>query len=70
MKNVTVSFDDETAHRTRVAAAKAGMSVSKYLADAAREKLERETAAKGQKKRNRQLEALERIFSGPKWIVT
>lgn len=70
MKNVTVSFDEETAQRTRVAAAKAGLSVSRYLADAAREKLDRDEAAETRKKRNLQLEALERVFNGPKWDVT
>lgn len=70
MKNVTVAFDDATAHRTRVAAAKAGLSVSRYLAEAAREKLERDEGSEALRKKNLQLEALERIFSGPKWDVT
>jgi hypothetical protein len=69
MKNITISMDDETALRTRVAAAKAGKSVSKYLAEAAREKIDADEAAAGHR-RNRQLEALERILAGPKWDVT
>lgn len=67
MKNVTISMDDELASLTRVAAAKAGKSVSKYLAEAAREKIEADEAAIGQ--RNPQLEALERILAMPKWSV-
>ena len=69
MKNIAISMDDETALRTRVAAAKAGKSVSKYLAEAAREKIEADEAAAGHR-RNRQLEALEHILAGPKWDVT
>ena len=68
MKNVTVSFDEETARRARIAAAKAGTSMSRYLAEAAREKIERDEAAEAE--RNIQLEALERIFAGPKWNVS
>jgi predicted transcriptional regulator len=68
MKNITISMDDELAQRARVAAAQAGKSVSKYLAEATREKIEADEkqAAGG---RNRQLEALERILAMPKWSV-
>ena len=68
MKNVTISMDEDLARRTRVAAAEAGLSVSRYLAEAAREKIE--TDAQKSASRNRQLEALERILAGPKWDVT
>ena len=64
MKNVTISMDDELAHLTRVAAAKAGKSVSKYMAEAAREKIEAETAGVSPA-RNRHLEAIERFLAGP-----
>ena len=40
MKNVTISMDDDLLTQTRVEAAKAGKSVSRYLADAAREKVD------------------------------
>ena len=69
MKNVTISMDDEVASRTRVAAAKAGKSVSRYLAEAALEKLENEESKDREIRRNLQKEALERILSGPKWDV-
>lgn len=68
MKNVTISMDDELAYLTRVAAAKAGKSVSRYLAEAAREKLLADDAGAAPP-RNRQKEALERILAGPKWSV-
>lgn len=68
MKNVTVTFDEETAQRAHSAAAKAGTSMSRYLAEAAREKIARDEAAES--KTNVQREALERLFAGPKWDVT
>lgn len=70
MKNITISMDDELAHRVRVAAAKAGKSVSKYLAEAARQKAESDEAASHEASRNRQMEALNRIFAGPMWDVS
>ncbi|WP_274627984.1 hypothetical protein [Arvimicrobium flavum] len=70
MKNITISMDEDLAHRARVAAARAGKSVSKYLAEATRERIEADERAAADQERNRQLEALERIFAGPKWNVT
>ena len=70
MKNITVAFDDETARRARVAAAKAGTSMSRYLARATLEKLERDEATETQRDRNRQLEAIERFLSGPKLPIS
>jgi hypothetical protein len=67
--NVTVSFDEDLAQSTRIAAAKAGKSMSKYLADAAREKIEADEIAERQSARNRQLEALDRILAMPTWSV-
>ena len=70
MKNVTISMDEDLAQRARVAAARAGKSVSKYLSEAAREKIEAEEGAATKETRNRQVEALQKIFAGPKWDVT
>ncbi|MEQ1949959.1 hypothetical protein [Mesorhizobium sp. CN2-181] len=70
MKNVTISMDDELARLTRIAAARAGQSVSKYLAEAAREKMKADDDVTETQRRNIQLEALERIWAGPKWDVT
>lgn len=68
MKNVTISMDDDLAQRARVAAARAGKSMSKYLSEAARHKINADESASGE--RNLQLEALERILAMPKWDVT
>jgi predicted transcriptional regulator len=63
MKKVTISLDDELAHRIRTAAAKAGKSMSRYLAEAGLSRVEAD------ERRSRQSEALEKIFAGPKWDV-
>ncbi len=70
MKNVTISMDDDLARRTRVAAAESGMSVSRFLADAAREKIRSLEEASENDRRNAQLKALESIFAGPKWSIS
>jgi hypothetical protein len=70
MKNVTISMDDELAQRTRVAAARAGKSVSRYIADKLQEAQQSERSAEEREVRNQQLEALERFFSGPKLKIS
>lgn len=70
MKSVTISMDDDFVRRARIAAAKAGKSVSRYLAEAAREKLEADETGHESGRRNHQREALERILAGPMWDVT
>jgi hypothetical protein len=70
MRNVTISMDDELASRIRVAAAKAGKSMSRYLAEAGLDRVEADESTSRNERRNRQLEALEKIFAGPKWDVT
>ncbi len=70
MKNVTISMDDELYHRTRVSAAQTGLSVSRYLARAADNLNAKIDADEREVKRNRQLEALEKILAGPRWDVT
>ena len=67
MKNVTISMDEADAARIRVAAAKAGQSVSKYMAEAGLRRLEEDESGM---RRSRQREALERVLAGPKWDVT
>ena len=70
MKNVTISMDDALAHLIRVAAAQAGQSVSRYLAEAGRRRMEQDDQpALDEAKRKRQMEAVERLLSGPKWDV-
>lgn len=70
MRNITISMDDELASQTRIAAAKAGKSVSKYLAEAAREKIEADATHSAKQKRNEQLEALEKLWALPLWDVS
>jgi hypothetical protein len=52
------------------AAAKAGQSVSRYLAEAGREKMEADEPRPRVVERNREMKALERVLSGPMWDVT
>lgn len=68
MKNVTISMDGELLSSVRVEAAKQGKSVSRFLADMIAANLGKAPLATA-KTRNAQLEALERILSGPKWSV-
>jgi plasmid stability protein len=68
MRNITISMDDDLARRTRVAAAHAGKSVSKYMAEAAREKLA--VGIEPGSDRNLQLEAVERFLDGPQLNIS
>ena len=63
MRNVTISMDDELYRLTRIEAARAGLSMSKFLALAAQEKI-------GKSGHMTQLEAVEAILGGPHWDVT
>ena len=68
MKNVTISLKDEMLGELRVEAAKAGKSVSRYVADLIEAAIGKSVPL-APLSRNAQLEALERILSGPKWSV-
>ncbi|MFI0847411.1 hypothetical protein [Mesorhizobium sp. IMUNJ 23232] len=68
MKNVTISMQEDTLRDLRVEAAKAGKSVSRYVADMVEANIRKPPAAMPTT-RNAQMEALERILSGPKWSV-
>lgn len=70
MKNVTISMDEELHQKVRVDAAKAGMSMSRYLADAAREKLANDNTQSAVQQRKANLEALERFLAGPKLEIS
>ncbi|WP_420962598.1 hypothetical protein [Brucella sp. IR073] len=67
MKNVTISLNDELERKLRARAAKAGKSMSRFIA----ETLEERTVAKpiAHKASNLQLEAIERFLAGPRWDV-
>jgi hypothetical protein len=58
-------MDDELYRVTRIGAAKAGKSMSKYLAEAAKAKVDADEKASEESGRNLQLEALERFLAGP-----
>jgi hypothetical protein len=63
MKNITISVDEELAREIRIEAARAGMSMSKYLAETVRSAIE--TGPQAGDGRNPQFEAIERFLSGP-----
>lgn len=70
MKNVTISMDEDLHRTTRIEAAKAGKSMSRYIADL----LEAATAAKAHAddatERAQRLERLKKAFSGPLWPIS
>jgi hypothetical protein len=68
MKNVTISMKEETLRDVRLEAAKAGKSVSRFIADLIEANTQTPQVAMPTT-RNAQMEALERILSGPKWSV-
>jgi hypothetical protein len=70
MKNLTISMDEDLYSTTRVEAAKAGLSMSRYLAQAAREKNKAANENQQALERNLQLEAVERFLSGPKLHIS
>jgi hypothetical protein len=57
MKNVTITLPDDLARRARVEAAKAGKSLSRWIADQLAAELHNPTMS--------QLEAVERFLAGP-----
>ena len=68
MKNVTISMSEDVLHDVRVEAARAGKSVSKYIAEVLEQNI-RKPAPVRPSTRESQMKALERILSGPKWNV-
>lgn len=68
MKNVTISMKEEVLGELRIAAAKAGKSVSRFVADLVEASVQRPVTATPAT-RSAQMEALERILSGPKWEI-
>jgi hypothetical protein len=69
MKNVTISMEDELYRATRVKAAEIGLSLSGYLALAAKEfNANRETDALEEARQKRRA-AINAILNGPMWDV-
>jgi plasmid stability protein len=69
MKNVTISMDEELAQRGRVAAAKHGLSMSRFMSGLLEKSLAA-PAVRAPNPDNPQYRALQRILAGPKWDVT
>jgi hypothetical protein len=67
MKNVTISMKEDVLREVRIEAAKAGKSVSRFIADMIDQNIRKPVAAPST--RHAQMEALERVLSGPKWNV-
>lgn len=68
MANVTINLSDEQLREVRVEAARAGKSVSKFLADMIERNIVKQLPDQPST-RAAQREALEKILSGPKWSV-
>jgi len=68
MKNVTISMNEDLAHYARVEAAKAGKSVSRYIADVI--EAQRREIEKREEDLSARLARLEQAFAGPEWDVT
>jgi len=68
MKNLTISLKEKVLQDTRVNAAKAGKSMSQYVADLLERESSRETTKADEIKRR--LEALQRVFDGPKLPIS
>ena len=69
MKNVTVSLDEALLTEAKVKAARAGKSLSRYMAGLVEADVTAAPKTHGSDDRNAQMEALERFLSGPKWSV-
>lgn len=61
MKNVTVTMDDTLLQRARVAAARDGKSLSRFIAETVEQRVGRPMT---------QLEAIERFLAGPSMNLT
>ena len=69
MKNLTVSLDDDTHRQTRVKAATAGMSMSRYIASL----IEKDVSNKQSEddaERSKRMDMLERFLNGPKFQIS
>lgn len=65
MGNVTISIDDDLHRQVRVDAAKAGMSMSRYIAEVLR-KVDGQSKAAREERLQVDLARLQAVFDGPK----
>ena len=69
MKNVTVSLDDRVVADAKVKAARAGKSLSRYMADLVEADVGGDRLPGTPATREEQIDALKKILSGPKWAI-
>lgn len=70
MKNVTISMDEELLREARIEAAKAGLSMSRYLSTLIQQSLHDGPQASREQERERRMKALERFLNGPKLPIS
>jgi hypothetical protein len=70
MKNVTISMSEDLLREARIEAAKAGMSMSRFIADLVDKGLRVTREESGREERQRRMAALERFLSGPKLNIS
>lgn len=70
MGNITISMDDGLQRAVRIEAAKAGKSMSKYIADRLREAVEQPVSLDEMARRKSDVEALREVFAGPKFRIS
>lgn len=70
MKNVTVSMDEGLLRQARVEAAKAGLSLSRFLSALIQKELPRPAPADTDAARAARIAAVERFLSGPKLDIS
>lgn len=69
MKNVTISMDEELYRLTRVEAAKAGVSMSRFAAGLIKSGIA-QAGKPGLEERERNLRALRDFFKGPRFEIS
>ena len=70
MKNVTISMDEALLREARIEAAKAGMSMSRFLAGLVDKGLRAAREELSEEERLRRKAALDRFLSGPKLRIS
>lgn len=70
MKNVTISMDGELLREARIEAAKAGLSISRYVSGLVQQSVRDTTQGSRDQERERRMKALERFLNGPKLPIS
>jgi hypothetical protein len=69
VKNLTIALDDELHRQSRLRAAGAGLSMSRYIAALVEKDVSADTS-NADDDRRRQLEALQRVFDAPRLKIS